>query len=381
MSFASRNPAGPATHPGEWRMNDDELGRGQVSFELYTGDGKDWNEFALSHPGVRFCHLWQYGKVVEDSYGYRPQGFVARRGGAIVAVMPSQLARSLLFGRRLVSQPFSEYGGFLGRELSDDAVEAFFGYARQVCTERRIRQLELHGRPEIPEELRTKLFGAANRYDHAVLELDPDPDTMWSERFEYQVRKALKKAARSNVKSFRDNGETMIRENFWPLFLRSMKRLGSPPHPLGYFIGLRREFPNQLQIFWAEVDGRVVAGLLGFAVGQSVQITNIVSDESFWDLRVNDLIHWEFIQWACRNGYREFDFGSVRYEGQRRYKKKWGAEIRPSGYYCLRGLPAGDGTFSSSSKLMTTFSQMWRRFVPTAVTAWAGPVIRKQLVR
>jgi hypothetical protein len=120
---------------------------------------------------------------------------------------------------------------------------------------------------------------------------------------------------------------------------------------------------------------------MGFTVGKRIQITHIVSDEMSWGLRTNDLVHWEFIKWGCENGYSEFDFGSVRYDGQRRYKKKWGTKTENGGYYFLSTMPAKIRTFGSSSKTMRTFSKIWSLCVPRFVTPILGPVIRKQLIR
>jgi len=353
----------------------------RLRIEEYQGQGEDWNTFASSHPESRFCHLWQYCKLIEEIYGYRAYGFVVREGDQIIATLPASLSITLLFGKKLVSQPFSEYGGILSQGLSSADYAAFFRYLAEFCSEQGIAHVEMHGNLGVSDEYGRKYFIQANPYGYAVLKLGSDPEVIRREVFDHQIRKALNKAERSGVKSFQDSSPEIIRDKFWPLFLQSMKRIGSPPHPLAYLIGLKRHFPAELKIFWAEVNGKLVAALMGFVIGRRIQITNIVSDESYWDLRTNDLVHWEFIKWGCQNAYLEFDFGSVRYEGQLRYKKKWGAQLGNSGYYYFTSMPDSISAFSSSSTIMTAFSKAWGWCIPLSVTPILGPAIRKQLVR
>jgi hypothetical protein len=140
-----------------------------------------------------------------------------------------------------------------------------------------------------------------------------------------------------------------------------------------------------MKIFWAMYNGRPISGLLGFACGQRISIINIVSDETFWEIRPNDLIHWEYIKWAHAAGYQYFDFGSIRYEGQLRYKQKWGCTIEDHGYYHL-GSQAKQGadeptTFDSSSNAMKLLSKLWSGYVPGIITRMVGPVLRKNLGR
>jgi len=353
-----------------------------VEISDYEGDGADWNRFALEQPEARFCHLAQYSRVVEEAYAYRPFNLVARRQGRIVAIWPSCLASSLLLGRRIISQPFSEYGGILAGDLRDPELEDLVEAMRTRGSAARATQIEVHGTLGLRESPARSRFEPANPYGCAILKLDPDPERLRREVFEHQVRKALQKAARNGVQGFEDHTPEILRRHFWPLFLRSMKRLGSPPHPLAYFTGLARHYPAELKIFWASVGDRPAAALLGFAIGKRIQITHIASDERHWDLRVSDLVHWEFIKWGCERGFEEFDFGSVRYEGQQRFKKKWGAEIRDGGYY-LAPIEPGRRvtTFRSSSDALGTAATIWGKCVPLWLTPLVGPVIRRHLIR
>ncbi len=347
-------------------------------------DRAAWDRFVESHDQGRFCHLFDYGEVV-GCYGYRPVRLAFVAEGRLVAVLPAALAQSLLFGRKLVSQPFSEYGGLLADpSLDQDEIAQIYDllddYLRRQA---KIRVLEMHGNHGIAPHLRDARFAAQNPHHVAILALDRPLDALWHDVVQHSVRKGVNKAIAHGVEAFEECSETILRERFFPLYLRSMKRLGVPPHSLAYFLACLEFVGDRLKIFWARRDGEILAGLLGFACGGRVNITNIVSDADAWKFGPNDAIHWAFIKWAVEGGFRFFDFGSVRYEGQRIYKKKWGTVFEDHAHYFLsRDVAAVAGaTFSSSSPRMSRLADLWSNHMPDKLAQLAGPMIRKHLVR
>jgi len=344
-------------------------------------DPLEWDRYVADHSQSRFCHLFAY-RCIERSYGYRPRYFAFVKGGAIVGVLPAFETASLFFGRRLVSQPFSEYGGML---LDPDVTEAAFAEIiaglRSFLAVRKIPGLEMHGRLGIPEPLGTPLV-ESNQQQYAYLPLDRPVAEIWKSVVTYQVRKAVQKAERSGITVVQKCDLGTLRDTFFPLYVESMMRLGSPPHSIRYYLDCYSAFTDRMQIFWAMRNNVPIAGLLGFTCGRRVSIINIVSDERYWEERPNDLIHWEYIKWANQAGFSVFDFGSIRYEGQLRYKQKWGCRIEPHAYYVLPREPDGKvAGFDSSSTKMKRMSDLWSQHVPKAVGAAIGPFVRKQLVR
>jgi CelD/BcsL family acetyltransferase involved in cellulose biosynthesis len=347
-------------------------------------DRAAWDGFVASHDQSRFCHLFDYGEVV-GCYGYRPLRLAFVSEGKLVAALPASVAESIFFGRKLVSQPFSEYGGLLvDPSLSLEEISRVYDLLDDyLARHAQFRVLEMHGNHGIaPHQDRARL-AAQNPHHVAVLSLDQPLDALWNKVVQYSVRKGVNKAIANRVEAYEECSETILRERFFPLYLRSMKRLGVPPHSLAYFIGCLEFLGDRLKIFWARRDGEILAGLLGFTCGSRVNITSIVSDADAWKFSPNDAIHWAFIKWAVESGFRFFDFGSVRYEGQRTYKKKWGTVFEEHAHYFLSRDPAmlERSTFSSSSPRMSQLAKLWSNHMPEKVAQLAGPVIRKHLVR
>jgi CelD/BcsL family acetyltransferase involved in cellulose biosynthesis len=343
-------------------------------------DAAAWDQYVEEHPQGRFSQLFGY-RCLQEVYGYVPRyvGFLA--AGRLVGVLPAFEARSALFGRRFLSQPFSEYGGFLlDAHLDAASQEEIFAATLALMRERRFTVLETHGNLGAgPPSTR---FTRGNAQQFAYLRLSGSVNEIWEGTVSRHVRKAVRKAEREGLRCIERTDEETLRKHFFPLYLQSMKRLGSPPHAFEYFLRCYERLRPRMRIFWALRGEEPIAGLLGFACGRRISITNIVSDERHWELRPNDLVHWEFIRWAVENGYEQFDFGSVRYEGQAQYKSKWGCELQDSGYYYLSA-DAGSNqpAFDSSSGAMTFAGKFWAAAMPGALARAIGPVVRKHLIR
>ena len=340
-----------------------------------------WDRFVEAHPEGRFSQLHGY-RCIEAVYGYRPCYLGFEKEGRLVGVLPSFRARSLLFGRRLLSQPFSEYGGFLlDPGLAESDAAAIVERVRGVLRELRVPLLETHGgQGQGPSRARLAL---TNPQQLACLDLEPSEEELWGKVISRHVRKAVNKAEREGLSCVEAHDDATLGSVFYPLYVRSMTRLGAPPHPLSYFTACAHALGQRMRIFWAVKGGTKIAGLLGFTCGRRVSIVNIVSDERFWELRPNDLVHWEFIKWARANGFRSFDFGSVRYAGQEQFKSKWGCAMTDSGYFILPAEEhdAPQATFDSSGGPMKLASRFWTRWVPGWAARRLGPPIRRTLMR
>jgi lipid II:glycine glycyltransferase (peptidoglycan interpeptide bridge formation enzyme) len=347
-------------------------------------DRERWDKFVDGHGQGRFCQLYAYGDVV-SCYGYRPVRLAFLRDGELAAVLPAALVKSVLFGCKLVSQPFSEYGGLLADPnlAPAEMAEIHALLQEHLVRNRKIKAIELHGNHGIPPNLRDGPLIEQNPHHVAILALDRPADEIWQKVVQYSVRKGVNKAAAQGVTAFEECSESVIRERFYPLYLKSMKRLGVPPHSLDYYLRSQELFGGRLKIFWAAREDAILSGLLGFVCGGRVNIVNIVSDPDSWKFAPNDLIHWEFVKWAAESGLKFFDFGSVRYDGQRTYKKKWGTVFEDHAYYFLARDSArlSRTTFNSSSPGMTRMAELWSGHVPDLVAQLVGPVIRKHLVR
>ncbi len=357
-----------------------------IRIEDGWGDAAAWDTFVLAHPQSRYCQLFGYGRVV-GCYGYKPRYLAFLRNRDLVGVLPTAEVSSVLYRRRLVSQPFSEYGGMLlCPDLAEDENKAALGALRDYLRHRsRASSLELHGNhgmslaPQSPS-MRAEAVGHI-----AYMELTSNTDALWRDVVRYSVRKAVKQALNYGVTVSFGCDRAVLEREFFPLYLKSMKRLGVPPHKFAYYSRSLQEFgPDMMLAMARAADGTPIAGLLGFSCGGRVNIINTVSDPDHWNLKANDLLHWEAIKRTAEAGQRFFDFGSVRYEGQSTYKKKWGTVLADHHNYLMASTKQHGGrqvVINSSSNSMKRMSRLWSAYMPDRIGQRIGPMIRGQLAR
>ncbi|HEU5322339.1 MAG TPA: hypothetical protein VFX28_16155, partial [Methylomirabilota bacterium] len=86
-------------------------GHGMLSVQRLADADKAWDRFVERHPLATVAHLGGWGRVAGRAYGHEAIYLAAAADGEVVGVLPLVLVRSRLFGRRLVSMPFLDYGG------------------------------------------------------------------------------------------------------------------------------------------------------------------------------------------------------------------------------------------------------------------------------
>src|SRR3989442_1178543 len=80
---------------------------------------KGWDRFVEQHPHATVAHLAAWGAVFEGAYRHERVYLVAEEAGEIAGVLPLVVIKSRLFGRRVVSMPFLDYGGILAEPDSE----------------------------------------------------------------------------------------------------------------------------------------------------------------------------------------------------------------------------------------------------------------------
>ena len=68
----------------------------------------EWKHFVNDCPSATFYHLPEWGKIIEESFGYKSFNIFAKNEhGNICGMLPLSHVKSPLTGNRLVSLPFS----------------------------------------------------------------------------------------------------------------------------------------------------------------------------------------------------------------------------------------------------------------------------------
>ncbi|MBI2145838.1 GNAT family N-acetyltransferase [Candidatus Woesearchaeota archaeon] len=335
--------------------------------ESYLGSFLEKNDHLI-------FHTFPYKQFIEEAFSCRYQLLSAVDNGGIKTIFPFVDVRSKIFGNRIISSAYIEYGGFAGDEK-------YVGPLLDFLSEQYKRShdvLEIRGGIAQFDSLLAKHLIQKNFYQRFVLPL-ADEQTIWK-NIQHAKRKAINKALKEV-----DVEDVPVAEipQLYSLYCRNMRAFGSPPYSKRYFESFYKHLvaKGMAKVYGAYIhkkgEQKLVAALLGFCYGDRVHILIAVSDPRYQQHRPNDAMHWTFIRWACQNNYRWFDFGRVREgSGQFEYKQKWGPTVMdlPS-YFMLwksKEVPMVD---PEKHKLVVN---LWKK-MPLPVTKLVGMPLRKGL--
>jgi CelD/BcsL family acetyltransferase involved in cellulose biosynthesis len=176
-----------------------------------------------------------------------------------------------------------------------------------------------------------------------VLPLEADTSRVFGTFKRSQVQRNIRRAEREGV---RVEVTTSLEDLavFYRLHLWTRRRLGVPVQPKRFLVALWEKLVAAGFGFAvvAYKGSRAIAGAVFLAWNETVVYKYGASDARYWSLRSNNLTLWTAIQWACENGYREFDFGRSDLDdhGLRAFKDGWGTTELPLVYsYCGDVLP------------------------------------------
>jgi FemAB-related protein (PEP-CTERM system-associated) len=328
-----------------------------------------WDEYVHRTPAATVYHLFAWRRVIEKTFGHRAVYLSALDGDQIVGLLPLIEMRSRLFGHMLVSLPFFNYGGICSTR--EDVRLALLEAAVGVARERRADAVELRQEDDWDLGLPRKAAKVAMRR-----QLPPTADELW---------KALGSKLRNQVQRPRKEGMTAVvgrqdqLDAFYDVFATNMRDLGTPVYPKTLFANILEDFPDRTWI------GAVYAGrtpvAAGFLVGfkDRLEIPWASSLGAYNRFSPNMLLYWSVLEFACSNGYREFDFGrSTPGEGTFKFKEQWGA--RPTPLYWYYWLPNGADMPQVNPKnpKYKAAIALWQR-MPLGLTRLIGPRIVKYI--
>ncbi len=337
--------------------------------ELKEFDDK-WKNFLKEKKHLIF-HRPEWKQFTEDSFDIKMKYFAVEDKGKIQLVFPVGVIDSLLFGKRLISVPYLEYGGFAG-----DA--DYVGFAIDHIKDNYFNYDYLQVREGVPEKyLMENGFKKVEEANRFILNLDKE-EKIWKS-ISKQKRKAVRKAQDMKVE-VRDIGYHEV-SRVYNIYLSEMKGFGVPAFPIKYFDNFwYYMIENGLgKALGAYLDGTLIAALLGFTYNDRVHITISVSKKGYLDYRPNDILHWEFIRWAIEEGYKIFDFGHVKKgTGHYDFKEKWNTELKPLNNYYLFLKKKDITDLNKDSMKYKLLRGLWRRS-PKFILKRVGPKIRESI--
>ena len=329
-----------------------------------------WTAYVERHPDATAYHQWGWRRVFERAFGHECVYLAAANRGTVTGVLPIVVFKSPIFGRFGVSLPFVNYGG----ALADTAVVAreLLDAAAREASARGLKHLELR-------HLAPRYAGILPAKQHKVamtLPLPPQPDALWT-ALDRKVRNQVRKAEKSQLTAVH-GGPELVPE-FYTVFARNMRDLGTPVYAQRFFATILAEFPSAAEIVVVRLGATPVAASFTFRWRAVTEVPWASSLREHRALAPNMLLYWTMLEHAVQTGARTFDFGrSSPGGGTHQFKLQWGASERPLHWeYVLLTRTSAPDQGPQNPKFARVI-EAWKR-LPVPVTIWLGPHIVRNI--
>ncbi|HVB99770.1 MAG TPA: FemAB family XrtA/PEP-CTERM system-associated protein [Candidatus Dormibacteraeota bacterium] len=332
-------------------------------------DGLRWERFLAQRQEATHCHRWGWKEVVEKSFRWPTFYLMAEEGDEIRGVLPLVWQKSRLFGSFLTSVPYLNAGGTLA--VDEQARDALTGEAIELARRRKARYLELRYRTDPGLHLPTRCHKVA-----MVLPLPSDPEAMWA-GLPHKVRTDIRKGMKANLEA-EFAGEEFL-DDFYAVFARNMRDLGTPVYGRQFFSTILRLFPEDAHICRVRCQGATIA--VSFLIGyrETLEAVWSASRYDYLAMRPNMFLYWSILRFAAERGFRCFDFGrSTIGSGTHQFKKQWGAGEVPLHWAYWLPENASLPELNPENPRYRLAINLWRR-LPVPVTKLLGPGLARRL--
>jgi len=345
---------------------------GEVVRVVDFGDMADLRriEGFIAEAGASLFHRPAWLQAVEAGTRQRAAGLIAERLGVVTGWLPLTETRSVLFGKALISSGFGVGGGIIAQ--SDSAVQALAERAKTYAQSGGFTGIELRG-GAIPDGWTTwsdKHCG----FERALAADDQAELLAIPKRARAEVRKGLTFAHRVTIgRSAADLAA------HYACYSASVRNLGTPVFPRALFAAMLERFPSSSDIVTVWQGETPLASVLSFYHGDAVM--------PFWGggvfaaraARANELMYYELMLHARRQGMARFDFGrSKTGSGPFAFKKNWGFVPEPLTYGAWTATGQSARNIDPTDTNFSRKIELWKK-LPLPIANTLGPWIARGL--
>lgn len=324
-----------------------------------------WRDYLQHNPHATLFHDPRWAAVMHRAYRNTPVYLTARTGDRITGVLQAVIQKSLLFGRHMCSLPYFDAAGILADD--SDTARLLITEARGLLESEKLQWAECRHTSPIDETLPRKTEKITLR-----LTLPASEETLWKQ-FNPKVRNQIRKARKAGLTEIH-GGENLL-DDFYAVYLRNMRDLGSPPHSKRFFRLILEQFPDAAAVTVIRHAGRPLAAGFTLADRHALRVPWAAADWRERKRNANMFLYWAMLSRGCRMTAPCFDFGrSSRASGTHKFKKQWDAEEIPLYWEFL--MPAGGDLpdFSSDNAKYRTFIACWKK-MPLWAVRRLGPLL------
>jgi len=330
----------------------------------------NWNDVIQSSEHSTAYHLCQWSELLEKVHGHK---LIYLHNGD--SVFPVAYVKSPIFGNRLISLPFADYGGPCAS--SNAAATELIAQSKALAERLDVDFIEVRS-PDAQYHDAFEAHGFVKKDDYLtyILRLDKSINLLWKGIGD-KNRNMVRKSQKGDVRIIEATDKKAVKA-FYQIYEQTMKKLGSPPQPLSFFERMWDLFhPRNIKVPLAVCNGEYIAAGIYLLHNDIIHHAYSCSMERYLKLAPNNLLQWYMIKWGNEHGYTQFCFGRTRPDaGNVLFKKRWGGDEVSMPYFYKFYKKELDTRQEIRYKQV---SRLWARYMPRQLAALIGPWIIRQI--
>ncbi|GMR25747.1 MAG: hypothetical protein BMS9Abin39_1072 [Ignavibacteria bacterium] len=351
-----------------------------------------WDDYVHKHADGTIYHNSAWLDVIEKESGQKVLKLICTdENDNVMGIFPLQYTAGFPFGiggvpgsKRLSSLPRTPIGGPLTSNVS--VTKTMIEKAISIVGDDSNRLLQIKSYATDLNEKVEKLIKYLWREIYLKEIPDyPDEIRFGNSRNHAAVKRAVNKAKKNGV-TFRIAGSLTDLTNWYPLYLDTMRFHSTPARSFSFYKNLWNQLKPKglMQLVLAELEENgkiiIIAGSVLFFYNKVVTYAFNGSSRKHFELRPNDILHWEAIFEAQKEGYKYYDLGEVSkdHSGLAAYKKKWGSTVWEMYHYYYPKPSQLEEEELDSGTSGGMKEKIWQS-LPLGLTAKLGEMVYKKL--
>ena len=341
----------------------------QITISLLGNEIDEWNAYVERSPTASLYHRADWRQLIQETFGHDAIYCLAKnRQCEVVGVLPLIRLNSHLFGDFLISMPYFNYGG----AISDHPLieEQLMSFANEKAARLGVSHVEYR------DEIERQGLPVQAHKVNMLLTLPTDPEQLWNS-FSSKLRAQIRRPDRENPQVF--FGRNDLVDDFYKVFSRNMRDLGTPVYTKRLFINILNTFPDDSRIICIKIGNKPVAAGFLLKHRNMFEIPWASTIKSVNPLSMNMLMYWEVLKFAIEQGIERFDFGrSTIDSGTFRFKRQWGAKPKQLFWHYWLNEGNEPPSLNPSNPKYALLIAIWKK-LPVSLTRIIGPSIVKYL--
>lgn len=327
-------------------------------------------DFLNHSPQTTIGHLPQWGKIYQKTFNYKSYSLIALNDEKqVCGYFPLYLVKDILFRNFLISTPFTNFSGIIDSG-NTHLHQKFIDKAKEIAQKTKAQYVEIR-------QLKDNKLGLPGRdgFVTMFLDLTDDIDTIWKKSLNSKVRNQVRKAQKNKIEIVENDNLN----NFYAVYSRNMRDLGSPVFPFPFFQEIKKQFGKNCEILSVSHQEKIIASMFIIKWGKYFSDPWASSIREYNRLNPNNLLYWHAIKKACTEGYKIFDMGrSTIKTGTYHFKKQWGCQPVELNYNYIFNRSNEIPQVNANDNKYENIIKLWKK-LPLPLANFVGAKIIKYL--